>query len=122
MLVTKRSKRMKVFAGAWVLPGGHIETGESLEECAVREICEETGISLDLVSAKGSEEVQFYFKGKQVELYPYFIYESFVVRKDEKGNYSWKVGAPHSHMVIYFHCKLHLTASDIPIKLDPGEV
>ncbi|MEG0789721.1 MAG: NUDIX hydrolase [Alistipes sp.] len=28
----------------WDLPKGHLEQGESLEQCAVREVCEETGI------------------------------------------------------------------------------
>jgi 8-oxo-dGTP pyrophosphatase MutT (NUDIX family) len=30
-------------AGLWVFPGGHCETGESVERCAVREFLEETG-------------------------------------------------------------------------------
>ena len=35
---------MKLMPGAWVLPGGHIDVGEGFEECAIREIWEETGI------------------------------------------------------------------------------
>ncbi len=31
--------------GRWDLPKGHLEEGESIEECAVREVEEETGIS-----------------------------------------------------------------------------
>ena len=50
VLLTKRSKDMSVFPGAWVLPGGHIEVGESLEECAIREVKEETGIEIDIKS------------------------------------------------------------------------
>lgn len=33
----------------WGLPKGHIATGETLEECAIREVKEETGISVDLL-------------------------------------------------------------------------
>ena len=50
VLLTKRSEDMNVFPGAWVLPGGHIEVGESLEECAIREVKEETGIEIEIAN------------------------------------------------------------------------
>ena len=33
-------------AGNWGLPGGHLEWGEKLEACAIRELKEETGIEV----------------------------------------------------------------------------
>ncbi|MFZ2049049.1 MAG: NUDIX domain-containing protein [Minisyncoccia bacterium] len=33
--------------GTWAFPGGHLEFGETLEECAKREISEEIGIEID---------------------------------------------------------------------------
>jgi len=44
LLVTRRRETLKIFPSAWVLPGGHIELGESLEDGVIREIQEETGI------------------------------------------------------------------------------
>ena len=35
---------MRVYPNAWVLPGGHIDLGETLEECVIREVNEETGV------------------------------------------------------------------------------
>jgi 8-oxo-dGTP diphosphatase len=33
-------------SGSWSAPGGHLDYGESLEACAVREVKEETGLDL----------------------------------------------------------------------------
>ena len=35
--------------GRWDLPKGHLECGERIEECAAREVCEETGVAAEVV-------------------------------------------------------------------------
>lgn len=44
--MTQRSFR-GVYDGLWVFPGGHVDRGETLADAAVREVWEETGISVD---------------------------------------------------------------------------
>ena len=36
-------------AGQWSLPGGHLEGGESFEDCCIREVKEETGLDISNV-------------------------------------------------------------------------
>ena len=36
-------------ANTWATPGGHLELGESIEQCAAREVLEETGLTLTAI-------------------------------------------------------------------------
>lgn len=37
-------------AGTWALPGGHLELGEEVEACAMREVREESGLEITALS------------------------------------------------------------------------
>lgn len=44
LLLTRRAAHLKIFPHAWVMPGGHVDLGETLENAVIRETFEETGI------------------------------------------------------------------------------
>lgn len=39
-------------SGTWSCPGGHIDFGESIEQCAIRETKEETGLDIENIQCK----------------------------------------------------------------------
>lgn len=43
-LLVRKPSHIGPYAGMWITPGGHVETGESIDDCAARELYEETGI------------------------------------------------------------------------------
>ncbi|MBX3010921.1 MAG: NUDIX domain-containing protein [Caldilineaceae bacterium] len=48
VLLTRRADN-----GDWCLPGGGMEAGESVEEACRREVCEETGLTVEVVRLTG---------------------------------------------------------------------
>jgi 8-oxo-dGTP diphosphatase len=58
-------------AGEWSFPGGHLEFGESVIDCAKREVFEELGVDLDWCYSEGVFTEDF-FPGKHyITLYCY---------------------------------------------------
>lgn len=41
-------RRFEPLAGQWSIPGGAVETGETLEACLIRELAEETGFVVEV--------------------------------------------------------------------------
>ena len=53
ILLIKRSENTDAFPNCWALPGGFLDKGESLEDCAVRELKEETGLDAKMLAPVG---------------------------------------------------------------------
>ena len=69
VLLTRRKDN-----GLWCLPGGHMEAGESVEECCVREVHEETGLQVRVKRMTG-----VYSNPDQLVIYPDGSRAHFVV-------------------------------------------
>ncbi|QDQ98870.1 NUDIX hydrolase [Tomitella fengzijianii] len=50
----------------WSMPKGHVEAGETVEQTAMREIAEETGISGEVLASLGSIDYWFVSDGRRI--------------------------------------------------------
>ena len=67
LLLQRNKKNQDVHEGKWIGVGGKVEAGESPEECAIREIFEETGYKVDQ---------------KDLELQGFITFPAFTPQKD----------------------------------------
>lgn len=63
LLVVKRASHEEAFPDNWELPGGHVESGETVKECVERETIEETGLTVDRVVGE-FDDLQWMSKSK----------------------------------------------------------
>ena len=59
-----------VFRGYWALPGGKVDAGETVEEAIVREVREETGLKVEIVSKIGEYHESGVQDGIEYDYYP----------------------------------------------------
>lgn len=82
-------KKNDVNQDKWIGVGGHLEEGESPEECLLREVMEETGLTLHSYRFRGL--VTFVLLGVETEymcLYTADDFEGDLIECDE-GNLEW---------------------------------
>ena len=68
LLITRRTKGVHL-AGMWEFPGGKCVPGESLAECAEREVAEELGITV--TAERPRAVIQFIYPERHVRLHPF---------------------------------------------------
>ncbi|MEK7530391.1 MAG: NUDIX hydrolase [Patescibacteria group bacterium] len=89
VLLCKRSMNKKIAPGAWHMPGGGIDEGESMEGAAVRELREELGF---IVSSVVVTDVTYVFDADDGQHHLTFvrvIVSGDVVLNDENESFEW---------------------------------
>lgn len=69
--------------GAWVVPGGHVDEGETDEQAAKRELLEESGISVDNLAEDISKRTRFYQLGSFEDDKVHISYYCLIIQKKE---------------------------------------
>lgn len=57
-LLLRRSKSSKSNAGKWDFPGGKVDPGENFDKALIREVVEETGLTISLIRLIGASEAE----------------------------------------------------------------
>ncbi|HLD85514.1 MAG TPA: bis(5'-nucleosyl)-tetraphosphatase [archaeon] len=82
-------------SGHWDFPKGHVEKGEHLQQTAIRELKEETGIGDAELLNGFKEEVSYFFKkgnkviNKKVVFFAAETMQKEVVLSSEHAGYKW---------------------------------
>ena len=63
MLIAKHDRRGRL---VWSLPKGHVEEGETLEQTAVREVYEETGVTAEVIDPLGDVDYWFVLQDRKI--------------------------------------------------------
>lgn len=103
VLITRRAPHMRTFPGVWVPPGGGIDWDETLIGAGIRELLEETGLSIE------SE-----IKRSQVLCLWESVYPPMLTLGEPKRH----------HLVIYHYIQVASSKSELSkrVQLDPNEV
>lgn len=89
-LLIRRSNTEETGAGTWEFPGGKLDFGESVEQCILREIREETGLTAEILGL--AYVTDFYTSDtRKVVLINYICRadNSAVTLSDEHTAYKW---------------------------------
>ena len=91
ILLLKRRPEASLGPGLWGFPAGHIEEGETAEECALRELGEEIGdeFQIETVNRLGPLRDTFYGGVYQVYLFHHHWLNGKVNLNHEHTDYAW---------------------------------
>ena len=88
LMLHRNKKKNDINKYKWIGVGGHVEDNETIDECVVREVKEET--NLDLISFKLRGEVLFVLNGYEELMYVYTSNEfQGVLKECNEGTLEW---------------------------------
>lgn len=89
----KRADDKKLFPGFWIGPGGHVDEGEDVLSAAIREIQEETGVTL-LPEHISLKVIAFHHHLDRGEVWMEYLFRAEIpseqpVRSTQEGETTW---------------------------------
>ena len=88
LLLYRNKKKNDMSEGKWIGVGGHVEKGETIDEAVIREVYEETGLTVHCLKCDG--EVLFINNDYEEMMYVYEISDFSGELKDcNEGELAW---------------------------------
>ena len=88
LLLFRNKKKNDINQGKWIGIGGHVEENETIDQCAIRETKEETGLDVHSLSCCG--EVLFIDENLNMMMYIYEITDfSGELKECDEGDLKW---------------------------------
>lgn len=88
LLLFRNKKKNDINQGKWIGIGGHVEENETIDQCAIRETKEETGLDVHSLSCCG--EVLFIDENLKMMMYIYEITDfSGELKECDEGDLKW---------------------------------
>jgi len=108
---------MKFFPKAWVLPGGGVEIKEHFEQSLLREVYEETGISIEKKWVNRASDVTtegYSFQNLTCIVKPYFAFESCSYKDIDDPSLE---PAKSTHLILFYIIQLPVPREKVKLKL-----
>lgn len=101
LMLHRIKKKQDINQGKWIGVGGHFEEGESPEECLIREVWEETGLTLTDWSYRGI--VTFVYGRKVTEYMSLYTADAFLgeLHACDEGVLEWVDKEKVQHLNIW---------------------
>jgi ADP-ribose pyrophosphatase YjhB (NUDIX family) len=73
LLVRHRAERGGFWQGTWILPGGMLRVGETIDEGIGREVAEETGLTVEIIESEAEPVERIVHEAGRVTLHVVYI-------------------------------------------------